>query len=105
MKHMTRAVLVMAASLTAFSGVQAAGRGIDNPAYPLKGVSGGSTASGFDGASYYAGRPNDTHRVGSMRGEGEAEFAVMEVEGDATNDQRAPVYHGRPMDSHRTLVR
>lgn len=104
MKHMTRAVLVMAATLTAFTGVQAAGRGIDNPAHPLKGVSVGSAASGFGGAGY-VGRPNDTRRVGSMRGEGEAEFAVMEVEGDATIGQRTPVYHGRPMDSHRTLVR
>jgi hypothetical protein len=104
MKHMTRAVLVMAATLTAFTGVQAAGRGIDNPAHPLKGVSAGSAVSGFDGASY-AGRPSDTHRVGSTRGEGEAEFAVMEVEGDATTGQRTSVYHGRPMDSYRTLVR
>jgi len=97
-------MLVMAATLTAFSGVQAAGRGIDNPAHPFKGESVGNAAAGFDAASY-AGRPNDTHRIGTMGGEGEAEFAVMEVEGDAMTEQRIPVYHGRPMDSHRTLVR
>ena len=50
------------------------------------------------GAAAYTGRPNESVAVAPARSEGNAEFAVMDVQGGAAGSGMG-AYHGRPMDN------
>lgn len=94
MKRMTQSVM-MAAVLAAVAGIAQAGRGIDNPVPAHKDAAVERAAA--DASVTYTGRPNDTIAVAPARSEGDAEFAVMDVQGGGAGGMGA--YHGRPMDN------
>ena len=98
MKQKTFAMIGAGVMFAASLGVaQAAGRAVDNPR-PMHETTPTAEEEGPIGGGYiYTGRPNDNRYVERPRGEGDAEFAVMDVEGEA---ERVPTaYHGRPMDN------
>lgn len=94
MKPTTQAVMV-AAGLVALAGLAQAGRGIDNPAPMHKGA---AVERAAGGGTAYTGRPNESVAVAPARSDGNAEFAVMDVQGGNAGAGMG-VYHGRPMDN------
>lgn len=94
MKPMTQTVLVATIAMVAFAGAVQAGRGVDNAGPVSKGAAVERAANAADG---YTGRPNESVAIAPVRSEGNAEFAVMDVQGGAAGGKG--VYHGRPMDN------
>lgn len=105
MKQYSKIMLVMATTLITCVGVvQAAGRGVDNP-MPLYKVTPAGSGVSESRAEVFTGRPNDSSiLVRTRSNEGQAEFAVMEMQDDAAAHD-IPVYMGRPMDNPHTLMR
>lgn len=97
MKRNTLAVWVAGAAMIAVAGVsQAAGRGIDRP-MTQAGAEAGSAGAVMTGNAY-AGRRIDQQHVLRERTEGAAEFAVMDLQGEA-DEARGVAYQGRRTDS------
>lgn len=83
--------------MVAVAGVsQAAGRGIDRPVTPA--ATGAESAGTVSIGNAYAGRRVDQQHVLRERTEGAAEFAVMDLQGEA-REARGVAYQGRRTDS------
>lgn len=97
MKRNTLAMWVAGAAMVAVAGVsQAAGRGIDRPV--TQAATAAESAGTVSIGNAYAGRRVDQQHVLRERTEGAAEFAVMDLQGEA-REARGVAYHGRRTDS------
>ena len=98
MRQKIFAMIGAGAMLAASLGIaQAAGRAVGNPLSVHETTPTAEKQGPIGGGYIYTGRPNDNRYVERLRVEGDAEFAVMEAEGEA---ERMPTaYHGRPMDN------
>jgi hypothetical protein len=104
MKRNTLTLLGVGMALALSAGaVQAAGRSIDNP-FPMNKATTVQDSGVIGGGYVYTGRPNDNRYVERQRTEGNAEFAVMDVHGEATGVV-THAHNGRPMDNPHWLAR
>lgn len=98
MKQSALAVFGMGALLAvSLGGAHAAGRAVDNPVPLHTATTAVESGGALDVGYVYTGRPNENRVVQRARTEGDAEFAVMQVDGEADNMPTA--YHGRPLDN------
>ena len=98
MKRKALAMWVAGAAMVAVAGVaQAAGRGVDQPA-PIRTGTGAENVGAVNSVNAYAGRRVDQHYAQRQRTQGAAEFAVMDLQGEAA-ERSGAAYHGRRVDS------